>query len=76
MLGQGARLAGLGAAIGLAVALAATRLIQHVLFRVTPTDPIVLAGSVLIMMSAALLAAFVPARRAGAVDPVVVLRNE
>jgi predicted permease len=76
VLGQGARLAGLGAAIGLAAAFAATRLMRNLLFGVTPGDPIILAAVVLITMSVALLAALVPARRAAAVDPVVVLRNE
>jgi predicted permease len=76
VLSDGARLAGAGAVLGLAAALAATRLMRNLLYNVTPTDPAILAGVVLLTMLVALSAAFLPARRAGAVDPVIALRQE
>jgi putative ABC transport system permease protein len=76
ILGQGLRLALLGAAIGLAGSLALTRVIASELFGIKPADPATLIGAVLAMLSVALLAAFLPARRATRVDPVIALRHE
>ncbi len=76
VLGEGARLAGLGAAIGLAGAVALTRLMRSVLYGVAPTDPVIFASATAIIMVVALTAAFLPARRAAGVDPMIVLRSE
>ena len=76
ILGESSRLAAAGAAIGIAAALVLTRLMRSVLFGVAPADPVILAGTIIVMFSAALAAAFVPARRASTVDPMVVLRAE
>jgi predicted permease len=70
------RLAGLGIAIGLAAALPATRLMAALLFELTPTDPITLGTVVIVLFGVALLASYLPARRATRVDPVVALRAE
>jgi putative ABC transport system permease protein len=76
VLGQGARLTAAGVAIGLAVAVAAARVIRTLLFGVAPTDPAVLGLTVMVMIGVALAAALVPARRASAIDPMTVLRTE
>ena len=74
VLGQSLRLAMIGVAIGLALALATGRLIGALLFAVSPTDTLVLAGATGVLMAVALMAALLPARRAAAVDPIVALR--
>lgn len=76
VMGQGARLAGLGVAIGVLSALALTRLMAGLLFGVTPTDPATFVVVVLLMVAVVLLACFIPARRATKVDPMVALRYE
>jgi len=73
---QGMKLAILGATIGLLGALALTRVLTHLLFGVTPADPITLAGVALLLLGVALFACWLPARRATKVDPVVTLRSE
>jgi ABC-type antimicrobial peptide transport system permease subunit len=73
---QGARMVALGTVAGLAVALAAARLIQARLFGVGPTDPLTFAAVVAVLVAAALLACLVPARRATKVDPLEALRYE
>src|SRR5438093_3179008 len=65
-----------GVAIGLAVAWAATRLIATTLFGVTGMYPLTLAFAITAMMTVALLAGYVPARRAAAVNPIMALRQE
>jgi ABC-type antimicrobial peptide transport system permease subunit len=70
------KLAILGATIGLLGALALTRVLTHLLFGVTPADPITLAGVALLLLGVALFACWLPARRATKVDPVVTLRSE
>jgi len=66
----------LGIALGLPAAWAASQLVRSMLFGLTPADPATIAGSALLLAIAALLAAYVPARRAANVDPMVALRWE
>ena len=65
-----------GAALGLIGAWFCARLLQSLLFEVQAHDPILLTLSLLILLTVAFLAAWVPARRAARVDPVVALRYE
>jgi predicted permease len=74
ILGQDARLAGLG--IGLLATLGVTRLMAAFLYAVQPTDPLTFAGVSLLLVAVALLACYVPARRATRVDPMISLRYE
>jgi len=76
ILGQGLRTIFIGIAIGIAGSLALTRTVESLLFGVTATDPVTFAGVTLLLMGAALLACFIPARRATKVDPMVALRYE
>jgi len=73
---HGARLAALGIACGLAVALAVTRLMSSMLFDVSPIDPLTYGGVSLGLAAAAVLASYIPALRATSVDPVEALRAE
>jgi putative ABC transport system permease protein len=74
VLVQGARLAVAGLAIGVIAALGLTRLLETLLFGVSPTDATTFAAVALVLGGVALLAAFIPARRAARVDPMVALR--
>jgi len=76
VVGQGVRLAGIGAAIGLAASIALSRLVREQLFAVRPFDPLTLAAMAVVLLGAALLASWLPARRATNVDPVIALRYE
>jgi putative ABC transport system permease protein len=76
VLGQGMRLAAIGLAGGLAAALALTHLMSKLLFGVRPADPLTLAAVLLLLAGAAMLACYIPARRATAVDPMAALRCE
>jgi putative ABC transport system permease protein len=75
VMNQSVRLALLGVAIGLVGALAGTRLLQSLLFGVSPNDPLVLALVPLVLVTIAAVASFAPARRAARVDPVEALRS-
>ena len=76
VIGQGALLAGIGIAIGVAVAFGLTRLMTSLLFGVTPTDSATFTGAAILFQIVGLAACYVPARRAMQVDPMVALRYE
>jgi len=73
---QGMRLAVIGIMLGLGGAVAGTRVLSSLLYDVTPTDPLTLAGVAMLLAIVALLACWFPARRATRVDPTVALRSE
>ena len=73
---QGLRLSAAGAAVGLAGALAASRLMSGFIYGVASTDPLSYAASTVVAISVALAACYFPARRATKVDPLVALRYE
>jgi ABC-type antimicrobial peptide transport system permease subunit len=76
ILRQGMTLAGLGIAIGLVGALGVTRVMRALLYGISPTDPLTFAAAVPVLAAAALLACWIPARRAMRVDPIVALRSD
>jgi ABC-type antimicrobial peptide transport system permease subunit len=76
VIGKGLKLALVGAAMGLAGGLAVTRLVSSLLYGVTPTDPVTFISVVLLLVLVALLASWLPARRAAKVDPMEALRHE
>jgi putative ABC transport system permease protein len=76
VVGQGMRTAGVGMAAGLAASLGATRLMAGVVYGVSASDPAVLALVCAVLGTAAVAASWLPAMRAGRIDPVVVLREE
>ena len=76
MLQSGMATIAIGLGLGVILALSLTRLMTGLLFAVQAYDPLVLSGAALLLMSAALLAIFIPARRATKVDPMVALRCE
>jgi predicted permease len=75
-IGEGMLLVGVGLGSGILGALILTRYLRTMLFAITPTDPVTFASIAVLLSSVALLACFVPARRATRVDPLVALRNE
>ena len=76
VLGEAIALAAIGIAVGLAGAFAATRLIQSLLFGITPTDALTFTGISVLLAVTAVAASYVPARRATGVDPMIALRYE
>jgi predicted permease len=76
VIGQGMQLAGIGAAIGLVVSLIFSRLLKNQLFQVGAFDPLTFVATALVLITAALLATYIPARRATRVDPMDALRHE
>jgi putative ABC transport system permease protein len=76
VIGQGVELALIGMIAGVAAALALTRLMSSLLFSVSATDPLTFMATASFLMLVALIAAYIPARRAMRVDPMVALRHE
>jgi ABC-type antimicrobial peptide transport system permease subunit len=76
VLGEGMRLAFIGCVIGLIASLGLTRVIQALLFAVSPSDPFTFAASGLLLLAVAMIACWLPGRRAARVDPMVALRHE
>lgn len=75
-LGRVLRLLAIGSVAGLLLGLLATRVLAFIVYQATPRDPLVLAGVVLAMSILGLVATWIPARRALAVDPMILLREE
>jgi putative ABC transport system permease protein len=76
VLGEGARMAALGVGIGIAISMPITRLMSSLLFGISATDPLTFVGVAVLLSLVALLASYIPARRAMRVDPIVALRYE
>ncbi len=76
VMGQTAKVALIGIAVGAVLALALSSVLAFLLYGVSPSDPATFAGVSLALGAAALLASFLPARRATKVDPIVALRHE
>jgi len=76
VLGQGMGLTAIGVAIGLAGAFALARLLQSLLFSITPADAVTYVAVGLVLSTVAFVASYLPARRAAKVDPMVALRHE
>jgi len=76
ILGQGARLALCGLCIGAVFALLLTRLMKSLLYNVSSTDPLTFGVVAIILLGVAVIACYIPARRAMRVDPMVALRYD
>ena len=76
VLRQASSLILIGATIGLAGALAATRVLSSALYEVQPHDPVTYVAIVVILVAASLLASYLPARRASRIDPSITLRMD
>jgi len=76
VVGQGARLAGMGVALGVLVSLVLSRVMTSLLYGTQPTDPLTYSLVALVMLATTLVAAALPAGRAAKVDPMIALRSE
>jgi ABC-type antimicrobial peptide transport system permease subunit len=76
VMSHGARLAVIGLAIGLVLALGIARALSKLLFGVSALDPLTFGATAAVIFAVALLASYVPALRAARIDPVVALREE
>jgi ABC-type antimicrobial peptide transport system permease subunit len=75
-LGRAFRLLAIGSVAGMVLGVLATRVLSFIVYQATPKDPIVLGGVILTMLFVGLVAAWIPARHALAVDPMILLREE
>jgi len=75
-LGRAFRLLAIGSLAGMILGVLATRVLSYIVYQATPKDPIVLGGVILTMLVVGLVAAWIPARHALAVDPMILLREE
>jgi putative ABC transport system permease protein len=76
VVSQGAKVVLIGAVVGVAVALASTRLLDTLLYQVDAVSPVVFVTMSLMMIAIGMLASYVPARRASNVEPIESLRND
>jgi len=76
VVSQGAKVVLIGTVVGVGAALASTRLLETLLFEVSAVDPVVFVAMAMMMIGVGMLASYVPARRASAVDPIESLRND
>ena len=76
VMGESLVLVGFGLIIGLLAALIAQQLVTKLLFGIRPSDPLSMAGAAAVLVSFAVAAAYLPARKAAAVDPLIALRYE
>jgi ABC-type antimicrobial peptide transport system permease subunit len=76
VVARGLRLVGFGVALGVTASLVLTRALRSLLYEVSPTDPLTLAGTSLLLVGVAALASWLPALRASRVDPIGALRSE
>jgi len=76
VVSQGAKVVLIGAVVGVAVALASTRLLDTLLYQVDAVSPVVFVTMSLMMIAIGMMASYVPARRASSVDPIESLRND
>ena len=76
MLREVLALSGIGIAISVPAALTASKLVESFLFEVKRNDPLILVIAMGTLLAAALVAAYLPARKASSIDPIVALRNE
>ena len=75
-LGRTFRLLAVGSIAGMILGVLATRVLSSIVYQATPKDPVILGGVILTMFGVGVIAALVPARRALAVDPMILLREE
>jgi predicted permease len=75
-LGRTFRLLAIGSAAGLVIGVLASQVLSFIVYQATPKDPVILGGVILIMFIVGILASLIPARRALAVDPMILLREE
>ena len=75
-LGRASLLLAVGSAAGLLLGILATRVLSYIVYQASPNDPLVLGGVVLTMLVLGLAAAWIPAQKALAVDPMILLREE
>jgi putative ABC transport system permease protein len=76
IVGRALRMVGLGILVGLAAAASVTRLLRGMLYGVAPTDPATFLGMTVLLLLVALLAAWIPARRATRIDPLIAIKGE
>ena len=76
VLGQGLLTVAIGLLVGLAGSLLLTRTMRSMLFEISPNDPLTIVGIAMLLLLIAMLASYIPARRATRVDPMIALRYE